>query len=205
MGTGWLKVSLFELIPPLYGPQTMTLVSSPANPTLESTVPWYVRHRMRALLLTFAGFLVFGAIMGATAFVMTVNRVKRDPGYAVALARVQESVELQREIGSPIEAGWLATGSSQVAGPADTPFERGEYAFRVHGPEGKAGVRAIAERPVVAEGAVSGDWTLVFLDVGTKSRYGGIVITVVNDKPPVVGADLPEPTPEAKEKYGVEQ
>ena len=79
---------------------------------------------------------------------------------------------------------------TQVAGPADAPFERGEYAFRVQGPEGRAGVRAVLERPVV-EGADGpegrGAWTIVFLDVGTHDRAGGTVVTLVEDKPPVVG------------------
>lgn len=184
--------------------------SSPATPVYADPRPWYVRHRLRSLMLTFAAFLVLGAVAASTAFYMTVNRVKQAQPYQVALARVQQAVELQREIGAPIEAGWLATGSTQIAGPADAPFERGEFAFRVHGPEGKAGVRAVLERPVAADVGGSGEpvgqgaWTVVFLDVGTHDRAGGTVVTLVNDKPPVVGADLPEPTAEAKARYGVE-
>jgi len=176
-------------------------------PTTSDPRPWYVRHRLRSLMLTFGAFLLLGAISAGTAFVLTVNRTKQAEPYRAALERVQQAVELQREIGAPIEAGWLATGSTQVAGPADAPFERGEYAFRVRGPEGKAGVRAVLERPVIdgadgPEGA--GAWTIVFLDVGTHDRAGGTVVTLVDTKPPVVGADLPEPTPEAKERYGIE-
>ncbi len=183
-------------------PAGSTPATAPADPR-----PWYARHRLRALMLTAAAFLALGAVAGSTVFVLTVNRVKRSEPYRVALERVQQAVELQREIGAPIRAGWLATGLTQVAGSADAPFERAEYAFRVRGPEGKAGVRAVLERPVVDTdgGAVGqGPWTLVFLDVGTHSRAGGTVVTIVNDKPPVAGADLPEPTPEAKQRYGIE-
>ena len=161
-------------------------------------------------MLTFAAFLVLGAIAGSTTFILTVNHVKQAEPYRIALERVQQAVELKREIGGPIEAGWLATGSTQLAGPADAPFERGEYFFRVYGPEGRAGARAVLERPVAPGAAKSdtpvatGPWTLVFLDVGTHDRAGGTVVTLVDDKPPVVGAGLPEPTDEAKAKYGVE-
>lgn len=166
---------------------------APAD-ALPADTPWYVRHKMRALLLTFlATTLFFGSIL-VTVFVLFVVNTRKSAPFQLAFEAVRDSKQVQRELGRPIELGWLALGSSNNdAGYA-------EFTFRVKGPTGAAGVRAIAERDITD---AASPWVLVFLDVGTKSDFGSTIITLIEDKPPT-GPDMPEPTPEAIEKYGIQ-
>ena len=156
--------------------------------------PWYVRHRMRALLATLGGFLLFGAVVFTVVYVTTVNRLKNSEPYRIAVQRVAEDPAVQRQLGRPVETAWLAAGQVNDA----TGYT--EMTFRVTGPAGRGTVRAVLERP---PSPTSEAWELVFLTVGCYTDSGVEVVKLIEDKPPA-GRQLPEPTPEAKEKYGVE-
>ena len=150
---------------------------------------------MRALLLLIAGFLVFGLTVGTTVYVITVNKLKKTEPYRIALEQVVESQQVQRLLGRPVEAAWLAAGQVNDAKGYT------ELTLRVKGPTGEGTVRAIAERtPETADEP----WELVFLDVACYSDFGVEVIELIAEKPPQ-GPDLPEPTEEAKERYGVSE
>ena len=153
--------------------------------------PWYVEHRLRALLLFVTCLLIFGAIVFTVVYVTTVNRLKETDAYADALQQVQQSPAVQNQLGRPIEAMWRA------AGQVSESTRYGEMIFRVQGPTGKGTVRAKTELE-------DDGWQLVFLDVACYSDFGVSVIELIGDKPPT-GPDLPEPTEEAKERYGLEE
>ncbi|MEM9420672.1 MAG: cytochrome c oxidase assembly factor Coa1 family protein [Planctomycetota bacterium] len=165
-----------------------------AAPTPATKLPWYIEHRMRALLIMLGSFLVFGAIVFTTVYVLTVNNLKSTVPYQMAVERVVNYHAVQSNLGRPVEPAWLA------AGQVNDKTGYTEMTFRIAGPTGKGTVRAILERDPADDAS---EWELVFLDVATYSDFGVEMVEIINDKPPT-GMQLPEPTPEAKKKYGVE-
>lgn len=149
---------------------------------------------MRALGLTFLGFLAFGAVVFTAVYVTTVNRLKQTEPYRLAVAAATGHHAVRSHLGQPVEPSWRAAGLvNETTGQA-------ELTLRLVGPTGKGTVRAIAARdPAAAESA----WELVFLDVATFSDFGVQVVEIVDDQPPT-GVEMPVPTDEAKERYGVE-
>ncbi|MEO0515468.1 MAG: cytochrome c oxidase assembly factor Coa1 family protein [Planctomycetota bacterium] len=164
------------------------------NESNPPKIPWYIEHRMRALLLMIGSFLLFGAIVFTTVYVVMVNRLKTTEVYQMAAQQVADHHAVRSHLGQPVETTWLAAGQVNDA----TGYT--EMTFRIAGPTGKGTVRAIAERP---PGDTESEWEFVFLDVATYSDFGVQTVEIINDKPPT-GPTLPEPTPEAKKKYGVE-
>ena len=168
--------------------------------------PWYLRHRLRALLLIFVVWALFCSTVFLAVAGYLIQRTRQSEPFALALERVRADTEMREALGTPIEAGWLTLGS------VDEDRGYAEFTMRVSGPLAKAGLRVVAERPPPDPGGGAGSggvgsggggWEIVFLDAGVRNEYGGRVITLVNDKPPT-GRALPEPTEEAKRKYGVE-
>ncbi|MEM1028577.1 MAG: cytochrome c oxidase assembly factor Coa1 family protein [Planctomycetota bacterium] len=164
------------------------------NEAAAIKTPWYIEHRMRALLLMLGAFLLFGGIVFTTVYVLTVNKLKTTVPYQMALQQVAGHHAVRSHLGQPVEATWLAAGQVND----DTGYT--EMTFRIAGPTGRGTVRAIAERD---PGNTASEWQLVFLDVATFSEFGVQTVEIVNDKPPT-GVQLPEPTPEAKERFGIE-
>lgn len=149
---------------------------------------------MRALLLMIGSFLLFGAIVFTTVYVVMVNNLKTTAVYQMAVQQAVNHHAVRSHLGQPVETTWLAAGQvNETTGYT-------EMTFRIAGPTGKGTVRAIAERDL--DDAAS-EWQMVFLDVATFSDFGVQTVEIINDKPPT-GVTLPEPTPEAKKKYGVE-
>ncbi|MEM9882808.1 MAG: cytochrome c oxidase assembly factor Coa1 family protein [Planctomycetota bacterium] len=170
----------------------------PPNPP-AAKVPWYVAHPMRSLLLTILGFLAFGAVVFSVVAYTTLGRLKQSDPFQLALATAAGHPAVQSALGRPVEAGFFA------AGFIDEAKDEAELTMRLRGPAGTGTVRAIAERfdPATTPATPArGGWRLVFLDVATFSDFGTQVVDIVNERPPT-GVDLPEPTPAAKEKYGV--
>ena len=156
--------------------------------------PWYIEHRMRALLLLIAGFLAFGLAVASIVYVVTVSGLKKTVPFQMAVEQVAQHHAVISHLGQPVEPTWLAAGQVQE----DTGYA--EFTFRIAGPNGKGTVRGTAKRnPQQADSA----WQLMFLDVATFSDFGVQTVEIINLEPPT-GQQLPEPTPEAKEKYGVE-
>ena len=161
------------------------------TPSTEPAQPWYVRNRMRSLLLMFLGVMVFGAIVFTIVLLIFVSKVKSSEPYAMALDQVRQNPELQQRLGRPIEPQWRA------AGVIDDADGYAELTFRVEGPNGHATIRAVAEH---------GDaqaWRLVWLQTAVFSQFGVEVIDIIDEKPPA-GPPMPEPTEAAKERYGIE-
>ncbi|MEL7089609.1 MAG: cytochrome c oxidase assembly factor Coa1 family protein [Planctomycetota bacterium] len=161
---------------------------------LSSKTPWYIEHRMRALLLLIGAFLVFGATVFSIVYVTTVNKLKTTEPYRIAVERVAEDRRVQNLLGRPVEPTWLA------AGQVNDQTGYTEMTFRIAGPTGKGTVRAKLRRE---PGAADAAWGLVFLDVACFSDFGVETVAIVESEPPV-GPELPEPTEEAKDKYRVE-
>lgn len=164
------------------------------NEPQPQKMPWYVEHRMRALLLLIGAFLVFGTTVFTIVYVTTVNKLKTTEPYKIVVERVAENRGVQNLLGRPVEPTWLA------AGQVNEKTGYTEMTLRIAGPTGTGTVRAKLRRDAdVSDSA----WALVFLDVACYSDFGVETIAIVENEPPT-GPDMPEPTPEAKEKYGVD-
>lgn len=84
--------------------------------------------------------VVFVMGLGVTIGAATLELLKSNEAYQIALARAQQSAELQEKIGAPIEAGWLVTGNvnwSNGSGQA-------ELTIPIRGPQGDAIIYVVA-------------------------------------------------------------
>ncbi len=132
--------------------------------------PWFVRHRMRALLLLFVSFLAFGAIVGTTVFVVFTGRVKASEPYRLALEQVEADAQVRQFLGQPLEPAWLTIGT------VDGAEHYAEFTFRVKGPRGKGTVRSTAERSDAAS-----PWRLTYLGVGLYGDFGEHLVEIVDE------------------------
>lgn len=164
-----------------------------AQPT-PAKQPWYVEHRMRALFAIMGGFLLFGATVLTVVYVVTVTKLKKSEPYRIVVERVVSDELVQRQLGRPVAPTWLAAGQVND----DTGYT--ELTLRIAGPTGNGTVRAKLRCDAAVENS---PWKIVYLDVACFSDFGVEMVEIIDDEP-LTGPDLPEPTPEAKEKYGVE-
>jgi hypothetical protein len=98
----------------------------------------------------------------AAIFSIVFGMIKSSPPYEESLAMIQAHPEIREVIGTPIEPGFLVTGSIEVnpsSGFAD-------IAYTVSGPRGSADVSVVAEK----SGA---QWTFESIDVeiDTGARF----------------------------------
>ncbi len=91
--------------------------------------PWFVP----AVVILALGFM--GAVIVATMALM-----KSNDAYRNALARTQANERVIAEIGEPIEASWMVTGTVSTSGGR----KEADLAIPVQGPRGKATVYVLA-------------------------------------------------------------
>ncbi len=147
--------------------------------------PWYIRHRMRALLAT-AMIPVTVGIIGFTATWLTVQSgLKSRPAYAEALALVRASEEVRAELGDTLEPSFLTTGKT------DHDAGTTEMMFSVQGDQGSAGIRLFARRQDDTQDQnAHAVWAITFLDVGVKTDAGREkIITLLDGEKPQRFAD----------------
>ncbi|MEM8781496.1 MAG: hypothetical protein AAGE65_01450 [Planctomycetota bacterium] len=133
--------------------------------------PWWVRHRMRALLATMAIPLSVGVVAFTATWLTVQGGVKAHPAYAEALALVRGAVPVTEEMGPMLEPSFFATGGG---GTEPGTFEA---MFSVHGEKGDAGVRVFArESTEEADG-----WEVTFLDVGIRTHAGREKVVTLRD------------------------
>ncbi len=185
---------------PLFGTPSRSAPAVPPRPGFTSDPyvtgdphdpgrPWYVRHRMRALLATALIPLGVGLIGFVSVWLWVQGGLKEHGIYQQALLAVQQAEEVRAELGDDIEPGFLTTGKvDEEAGTA-------EIMFSVHGEKGSAGVRVFGRTtgpPDDLGTAVVSDpqWSLTFLDVGVKTNTGREkIITLIQDERPQRFAD----------------
>ena len=122
-------------------------------------------HWLRWVLLGCAGFTVLIVLFvgGITFFVFSTLR--NSEVVRTALDRVARHPAVTRAIGSPIQVGWLVSGSINVSGPGGTA----ELSIPISGPAGKGTLYVVARKS-------AGQWTFQTLDVEPE---GGTRIHVV--------------------------
>jgi hypothetical protein len=154
-----------------------------AGDASDPSRPWWVRHRMRALLAT----MLIPVGVGIVAFLITWLTVqgglKQHPAYAEALALVQGSTDVTDAIGTDLRPGF------KVTGVADDTAGTAEMTFSVTGDRGDAGVRVYA----LADADETDGWTVTFLDVGLRPDAGAERVVVLRDgfKPEALPSEQP--------------
>ena len=154
-------------------------VASPAPVRDPADLPWHVRHRMSALLLTALIPLGVGAVCFAVVSLVVMGNLRAHPVYTQALAAVRASPAAAAELGGGVEPGWWVMGGEE---PDVDGVPRMEVMLNVSGDRAGGGVRAVG-RP--AAGAPGG-WRLTFLDVGVNRADGRFtVVDLVGEEAPV--------------------
>ena len=93
--------------------------------------------------------LIFFAVFGT---------IKSSDVYQTALSRAQESPVVIEALGSPIEDGFVPSGSINISGPSGNA----DLAIPISGPKGKGTIYAVARRS-------AGRWDFTLLEVGVES------------------------------------
>ena len=158
---------------------TPTHPGSSASATPPGDAPWYVRHRMRALLMTALIPLVVGLICFVAVSAYLSAGLRAHPVMRLALREAQASPEVAAAVGANARPGWWVTGGAvpSVEG-GGAPME---MMFNLRGDAGEAGVRVVAREA----GTDPEAWRLTFLDVGLNTDAGQKVVTLVNEERPV--------------------
>jgi hypothetical protein len=84
--------------------------------------------------------IVLGVAFCAVVAIFIFGAIKRSDVYKGALERAQNDPRVIAALGTPIEAGWVVSGSVHV----DNREGNAEINFPISGPKGKAKVHAIA-------------------------------------------------------------
>ena len=143
----------------------------------SADAPWYVRHRMRALLLTALIPLVVGLICFVVVSAYLSAGLRSHPVMGLALRTATASPEVAAAVGSDAGPGWWVMGGEVATVEGDgAPME---MMFNLRGDRGEAGVR------VVAREVEPNAWRLTFLDVGLENAAGLKVVTLVDEERPV--------------------
>jgi hypothetical protein len=90
---------------------------------------------------------VLGVLASVGLFFFAMNVIKKTDVYAEAIKRVQNSAEVQKDLGIPIESGWMFSGTVNYNNGA------GSAAFTapVSGPKGNATLKVNADKSSGAE------------------------------------------------------
>ena len=124
------------------------------NPTLPQTQPLSqnptksqaARRKPRRPLLFALGVLggiAVTAVAGiAGLFVVATSAIRSSDAYRTSLELVQSSPIAQRELGHPIEDGFMPTGSVERTGD----FGRSQLSISLEGPRGKGTAHVVAHR-----------------------------------------------------------
>jgi len=108
---------------------------------------WFVPVGCLGMIVIFVGFvvLVVALVFGA---------IKSSDAYTQALAAVKASTAVAEALGSPIEPGFVVTGSINVSGPSGDAA----LAIPISGPKGKGTITVVAKK-------TAGKWEFTTLEV----------------------------------------
>lgn len=92
------------------------------------------------------GLIVLGVVFSFVMYFVAMGVIQKTDVYAEALKRVQNSAEVQKELGTPIAVGWTFSGSVNYNNGV------GSAAFNVPvtGPKGEATLTVKANKPAAA-------------------------------------------------------
>jgi hypothetical protein len=115
--------------------------------------------------------IALAALAGVGIFMFIFGALKSSDVYQLSLKRAQETPQVQAALGTPIEPGFMMSGSVDVGTSGGTA----DFNFPVSGPKGAGTVTAKATKPA------GGDWIYSILQV--KIDASGEVIDLLGTVP----------------------
>lgn len=101
---------------------------------------WFGRNWKWFLPITGLGVLIFCAGCIAAFFFLIFGTLKSSTPYQQALTKVRASPAAQQALGTPIQDGWIVTGSIEESGNSGTAT----FSIPVSGPKGSGTVNMTA-------------------------------------------------------------
>jgi hypothetical protein len=121
--------------------------SAPTSTWFARNWKWLLPVGILLSLLMFASFV--GGIL-----LVVESSLQHSDAYVQALARARADPQVVEKIGQPIKAGWMASGSINVAGPSGDA----DISIPISGPKGKGTLYVVAKKS-------AGQWRFETLQV----------------------------------------
>ncbi|MCF7787975.1 MAG: cytochrome c oxidase assembly factor 1 family protein [Prosthecobacter sp.] len=93
------------------------------------------------------GLIVLGVLFSVGIYVVAMRVIQKTDVYEDAFKRVQNSAEVQAELGTPIETGWAFSGSVNYKNGSGNA----EFTVPVTGPKGEGSMNVKADKSSGAE------------------------------------------------------
>jgi hypothetical protein len=110
--------------------------------------------------------LVGVVVLVCSVIAIVVTALKSSDAYKMALARAQTDPQVVRALGSPIEAGWLISGRTNVSGTSG----HADLTVPLSGPKGKGTLYFVASK-------FAGTWTFSKMMVRVENTGEEIVLS----------------------------
>lgn len=123
---------------------------------------WFSRNWKWLLPVGCVGLLAAGVAVVLLILSFVFGAIKSSDVYQQAVSKASADSAVVRELGQPIEAGWMVSGSINVSGPGGSA----DLAIPISGPKGKGTIYAVATKS-------AGRWTFTQLQVepeGSSAR-----------------------------------
>lgn len=99
-----------------------------------------VQRRWTRAGIAFTLFLTFGFMLAA--FLGPQELIKRSHAVQLAMSAARQNTMVQQAMGTPLEMGWLISGTIGTSGPSG----KADFSIPVRGPEGRATLYFIGEK-----------------------------------------------------------
>lgn len=113
---------------------------------------WFSRNWKWVAPLGCLALIVLAGCFVAGVFFAVFGAMRSSDVFKESLVRAQANPVLREKLGTPIEAGWLVSGSINVSGPGGSA----DISIPIHGPRGKADLYVTAKKS-------AGQWTFTTL------------------------------------------
>lgn len=127
-----------------------------ATPTSRS---WFARNALWVVPLGCIGLLAALAAFAGLVLTIVMGGIKSTDAYREAVDRAKSSPQVQTELGEPVKAGWLVSGSVNVSGPSGNA----DLSVPLSGPKGKGTLYVTARKR-------AGHWQYEVLEVAVEGR-----------------------------------
>lgn len=119
---------------------------------------WFSRNAKWAVPVGCLTAILLMVLFVGAVFMLVFGMFRSSEPYQQALEKARQSPALQQALGTPIEPGWLVTGSFSESGPSGTA----EFTIAIQGPKGKGTIYVDAEKR-------AGKWAFRMLRADTES------------------------------------
>lgn len=152
--------------------RTPTSAAVPAKPA-----GWFGRNKQLAVPLGCVGALVVASLLlGATVVTLALAGLRSSDAYRLALSAATHDPTVAAALGSPVHAGWFATGRVTISGPSGDA----SLAVPISGPRGSGTLNVSAQKS-------GGRWTFSVLDVSVPGRLTPIELLPKGPSAPGLG------------------